>query len=250
MATKKRDGFAGLPAFRRLKKHLRAEDSERSPIWEYELGQLVDALCPSHERAYGENRIDKLKKDLGGGTTLRNRLWNARNFFKKQERKDVSRLMTEASKRGYTLGVTHMMVITSVDEPDAREQVAKDCIAGKWSLRRLRRTVQELRGKRSAGGASLVRPASVEEALPQITEKSRDWLKRYKEVWFQQEDAVFSDDLTRKSARDASDQLQEAKDAVDELRKSVTVAAKYLDEQLRRVQKPKTTSRKSNRGSN
>jgi hypothetical protein len=135
------------------------------------------------------------------------------------------------------------MAITSVEELNLRQQLVKECIAGKWSLRRLRRTVQEVRGKKSAGGVSLTRPESAEEALHQIIEKSQDWSKRYREVWFQVDDAVFSRALTKKSARELGEQLREAKEAVDELRRSATDAVKYLEEQLRRNQQPRTARR-------
>ena len=110
-----------------------------------------------------------------------------------------------------------------------REQGTERCITEGWSVRRLRREVQQLLGgKKSGGGIDLVPLKSSEDALHDLLARTNDWLNRYKKLWFLAPKAKLARPLSKRTAERLATQLQEAEDAL--------IEQEFIDDNLDRRQ--------------
>jgi hypothetical protein len=203
MAEKKDPKFAGRPAFARLRNHLLRTDIARDVEWEYRLGVLVDELCPRDRRAYGHGNVQSLADELGDGLTSANKLWSARKLGIAMPWKELEGLLRKAKKVGFELTASHVLSLVAVKKEDERAAIGNRCVEHGWGVKQLRREIHRVQGKQSQGGAKLSKPTSVDEALQDLLDRSRDWLNRYEQAWF----AEGSNGLLRPISKAASVRL-------------------------------------------
>ena len=243
MARKRSHVFNHRQEFDVLKDYLCTQPMRPDVAWEYRLGAMVQALCPKEKRQYGEGHIDTLAHELGGDKNLANKLWLARNLNVAYGRKEITQLIKAAAASGIHLGINHAIALARLKDKQQREQVTERCITEGWSVRRLRREVQQLLGgKKSGGGIDLVPLKSSEDALHDLLARTNDWLNRYKKLWFLAPKAKLASPFSKKTAARLATQLQEAEDALSELRD----AADFARQSLRDHRDQATATRRKN----
>jgi len=235
MAKKKRSRFTGKPAFARLQRHLLAPEAERGVEWEHQLGTLVDHLCPRGTRAYGQGHIQALAAELGRELASANKLWNARKLAAAIPRDDLVKLLRSANKRGFGMSATHILALASVKDVADRKKLGTQCVDGAWSVVQLRREIHKVQGKQSQGGVSVSQPRSVDQALAEVLERSKDWINRYEQAWFAPGPKGLLRPMSRAAVDRLADDLDDAIDLLRELRDAADFARRRLQDQRTRT---------------
>lgn len=229
MAKKKTSSLDKNPVFLRLKRMLSDPETVRDVIWEHEVGQLVDRLCPRGKRAYGQGKIQQLAVELGQGLTLANKLWNARKLGVALTRDELVDLNREAKRTNFKLTASHVLSLVTINEAQDLAHWAARCIEQKWTVKQLRREIHRVQGKRSHGRAPVVGLPSPADALDDLEERTRSWLARYDQAWFGSTEAKLST-LPELLVTDekSKERLKEIEDLLLVLRKSAANARTQL----------------------
>jgi hypothetical protein len=231
MAKKKSLTYAGKPAFRKLKRHLAVAISARGVEWEHRLGELVDQLCPRGKRAYGSGGIEKLAEELESPHMSANRLWNARKLAAVISGADLADLTRGAKAAGFGLRSSHVLSLAIVKDEKARRSLGAQCVAHRWDVTQLRRQIHTLQGKISRGGAKVLLPRSVDEALLDLLDRSKNWLRRHGQAWFAEGAKGLSRPMSRAARDRLGGELDEAVEVLRELRDAADAARRLLRQQ-------------------
>ena len=187
--------------------------------WWYDVGALVAKLAPKGER-HGENVMELLAKYLEpkrkSTDALRDFLRKARDLAAKFSRKEASELTKVSLKNRKPLSENHVKALLSADDAEMRQQLLGECREASWSVRQLRRAIQNKKGRKSRSGGRPPDDPEPQEpgvALHNISVMSRIWLRNHK-VWFGKP-GCFSG-RTRK--RDRETILEDAESVVGELK--------------------------------
>lgn len=230
MAATQPPKFAGKPAFNRLRKHLLIPESNRDVEWEHGLGLLVDELCPRDKRVYGEGSIQTLADELGSELTSANKLWNARKLGVAIPPRELASLQRKAKQAAFELSASHILALVTVLDPAERVALGYRCIEQKLGVKHLRYEIHRVQGKRSGGGAKVLKPASVEEALQDLVDRSKAWLSRHEQAWFADEPGSLSRPLPKATKDRLAGKLDESLAVLLELRQAADAARRRLSE--------------------
>ena len=184
---------------------------ERDLVWYHQVGEQVERLCPSGDRAYGQGVMQQLAKTLHFSAT---RLLQARQFARTYRRAEV-REMDKPTRTGYVLRWAHVIPLMANEDSDERAKLQEECVEGEWSSRELWRRVKETRAPKSQGGRKFQKPADGETALRQLIEESRDWIARYNEIWFPDGESAMQ--LPKTKTRKLTAQASEAAEVLEAL---------------------------------
>ena len=237
MPKKKSGIFHGEEAFRKLKKLIAAAPNRSDVRREQAIGGLVEKLCSIRETGYGSSRIETLAAELGDRRpVLVNRLLDARRLAATYNSKEFEQLLQRAEKNACVLGISQLITFASIKDRELRDEITTKCIEHKWSVKKLRKEVRELfGGKRSGGGAKLLRPASPDDALVDMSERAAEWLRRYEQIWFVGDDAIFAKDLPVKDAQRLEERLEGTHETLTDLIEALKKSSDVLKRQLGRV---------------
>jgi len=188
----------------------------------FEIGTRVSAFFPKEgKRTYGDNVMELLADSLEPDRSpsepkLPNQLWEYRKIADRLTRAQANAWTKKRNKKGQPLTLHHVSALASIEDREERNAFLKQCLKESWSVREVRREVQNLIGcKRSHGGRTpkpkeIPRPAV---ALRDIRTNAEQWMANHK-VWFAGRKAA----LQRVPKREHSDELYEELDgAVDAL---------------------------------
>lgn len=228
MARSKPNIFADQPAYPQLVAHLAKEEAFQEVEWEYELGVLVDTLCPRGNRAYGENRIEKLAAAVGGDSLLARRLWYARKLPAAISRQDLQALLRYAKKKNFILTNSHVLTLEVYKDDEERMTIARLAIANRWSVRALRREIYARQGRRKGVGPPLAQARSRQDALSEMRESCESWLLRYEQRWFGGEGVCLTQPLRRSERESFSEQYIEVEELLTQLERAAADARRKM----------------------
>jgi hypothetical protein len=225
-------------AFQRLKE-LFQQPGPRDLLWYHRVGEQVNRLCPTDERAYGQSRIQSLAEALGKSASYADTLWKSRSFFERYERSEVRSLCKSESTSGFVLRWSHVQSLLSLDEDD-RVRMQEACLTEEWSSRELHRRTKELREQPGQGGRRFEKPNDVETALRQLIRESRTWDRRYHEIWFHPDDPAIRLEAGKYKSEEVSVLAAEAVEVLKTLQSDIK-------EGLLRLKALKTTPKRTKR---
>lgn len=228
------------PAFKRLSRLLN-QPTPHDIDWYYQVGEVVESLCPSENRGYRKGPIPMLAAKLPAGrksASTEGLLRSSRRFFRVFDRNTVKRLSRLASTPGNRLNWWHARVLGSLYGPPKDLHgplkkkfwvLAEKCTKEHWSVQRLREEVIELRGlEPTTRGAKLRKPNTLSDGLWQLNSECRRWLKHYDEVWFSDSESVFKHLPKRRKADGLAARLDEAVELLTELSRLADKARQQL----------------------
>jgi hypothetical protein len=188
--------------------------------WWHDVGSLVAKLVPKGGQHYGDNVIKLVAQDLEQDRkptdALRDFLRKARDLAAKFSRKEASELTKASLKNRKPLSENHVKALLSVEDAEMRQQLLGECREASWSVRQLRRAIQNKKGRKSRSGGRPPDDPEPQEpgvALHNISVMSRIWLRNHK-VWFGKR-GCFS---RRTRKRDRETILEDAESVVGELK--------------------------------
>jgi hypothetical protein len=232
------------PAFKKLRELLK-QTGQHDLLWHHRAGECVEKLFPREGgRQYGQGRMTEITTALGKLENFANALWQYRDFFAKYDRSEVKWLCNTDNTDGFRLTWTHVRHLLSVDDAE-RIGFQSDCINAEWSSKELHRAIKEYRGHKSAGGKPFDRPKTLDAGLRQIITESNTWIRRHRQVWFDTDRPVISENNEQENPELIPDLLHEAIENWEEM-------ARLVEEYLPRLQQMenwlrKATNRKAKR---
>jgi hypothetical protein len=234
MASKKKSIFQNKAAFSRLQSHLKVAEPLRDVQWEHRLGVLVNELSPRNVREYGGGAIEQLAKELEAPMLTANRLWLARKLSNAINARELDALLNQAKASHFDLSVSHVLALASIKKDADRVDIGKMCIERKLGVKQLRREIHKIQGKKSGGGLSLAEPESVDVALTDMLERSRDWLNRFHKIWFAGQTGCLARPLPKTNSTRLQEELQAAEEVIKEIQTATEHALKILHAQRMR----------------
>lgn len=231
MARTKRSAFSDQVSFAQLRSHLEIAAALRTVKWEHRLGELTDKLCPRKSRGYGQGNIELLAKELEDPTLTANRLWLARKLSVAISARELNQMLVMAAKADFDLTISHVLALVSLKDETQRYPIGKQCIEAAWSVKQLRREIHRRQKKQSSGGAALKEPDSVDEALRDLVDRSRDWVNRAQKIWFGSGAGCLARPMAKSTANRIAAELEEAESVLTKLSEEVEAARQALHAQ-------------------
>ena len=224
--------------------------------WWHRVGSQVMVFFPEEESRYGDSVIELLadyldpnrvrpepdtqkgKDSERKGMTVRNRLYEARDFARAYSGREAGRLATVRNKKDKPLSISHVKALLSEQNAGMRQQFLDKCLDESWSVRRLRQAIQNNRGRKLGSGLEPKSPDPQEPgvALRNIFVLSRDWVVNHK-VWFDKGKPTFRQvkekDCTKAILEDAQKTLKK----LGELQTAVTNGSRELRSYVQELKK-------------
>ena len=160
-------------------------------LWWYGVGIRALAFFPTGDRQYGVGVIELLADQLRPGRERNDKtatipLYRARQLAATFTYQEIRELGKKRNAAGHALRLHHVFALLAVEDAEERGELTEACLAGNWSVARLRQEIQNRSGrKQSAGGLSPKPPErpSPGVALRDISVLARRWMAFHR-VWF------------------------------------------------------------------
>jgi len=198
----------------------------------HDVGVKINSMM-NDEDVYGKRIIPNLSIITNYAETALYTAKKMANFWTREEMVDISE---RKNSKGQTISYKHIECVCQLDNDKLRERLLDAILEHSLTSREVADMVKESTGgKSSSGGRKPQPPRTPTQGLQQIIKRAADFNKRYEDVWvehvFEAIDAMPSDDYDD----DLFVALQEAKQAIDDLRGTVAIADKVLSEHIGKV---------------
>lgn len=145
----------------------------------YELGRRAKKLGSSAEGTYAKGVIAQLAEETGENKATVNKCRQFAEMYSPAEFKELCKLRRPDGK---PIGWGHVTKLLTVPQADRKLRTELQQLAATegWTARRLNDEIQENYESESAGmGRRWSLPASKQQALRQISQRSQQWLRWY-----------------------------------------------------------------------
>jgi hypothetical protein len=181
----------------------------------YELGRRVKRAL--HDGASSKAMAARLEAERSG--TGPERCERALDFFEQFGESDLERLGRMKTGQGRPIPVTYLYIV-SVDDPAHREALLRFLESGRRSWAELAAENRRLRGEQLGSGGKRHRPpATLADALDQVSTATDEWIKVYGVAWPEELPPSIASEAGRP---DHHEPIADLLDRLNELQKSAS----------------------------
>ena len=213
------------------------EDKVTGIFWWYRVGEQAATFFPGKSRMYRSGLMGLLARELGADEDnavkrAANTLWQARAIATTLTPSEARAWARKRNRLGQPLSAHHVHCLVGVEDPDQRNELLDQCLAGSWGVRRLRTEVQKLNGRMKSGGGRRPGPRAVPTplaALQEIRLAATHWTANH-DVWFARADAALRRTPKAEPRGRLSEDIQRAIEALASVHANITQELTRLDE--------------------
>jgi hypothetical protein len=207
----------------------------------YELGKKALSAFPEGA-TYDPKTIRELADERGLSLDM---IRKAREFANRYNQADFDELCGLRTPLGMPLTFMHVRRLLAVKNKTKRSALQKKAAKLGWGIAELATAIKRLQGTGSQGGRRLTRPKSAVAALDQIAAHTGEWLRRYEKAWGQGESGPFA--VVNASDEKERETLRASLKQTCKLLSQLGLAARELEERLKRVRVRKRRDRRESR---
>ena len=166
-------------------------------------------------------------------------LRKAKLFAEKYSEADLEELCELRNSDGLPLNWGHIIHFLRIGNPSKRKRLEGEASEKGWTQQELAVAVAETNGeKRSGGGRKMKRPADPEGILQQLLSETRQWNRRFDEIWTNAGHLVLDELIDHRDGdrvRRIRAKLSEAERGLKTMAKTAASAAKDIQRISRRM---------------